>query len=160
MKRTFITALALMGVLVFVNVAVAQTAGEISAPDAQTEAALKDLSAVYGSPVVRVDQAKAVCNQEQYFLNCAEIGKKHNLFDDKREKQVDTILTELKGKVVDDIKQCGSVDCLVGVATSIAKRLNAASPSVASSVDLTPQKVNEKSAIVDAAKTAGFDVEA
>ena len=39
-------------------------------PDGVTEeqmnAAFKDLSVVYGAPVVRLDQAKAICNEEKY----------------------------------------------------------------------------------------------
>src|SRR3989344_9201010 len=125
----------------------------------QMDAALSDLSTLYGSPVTRVDQAKAICNQEQYFVECAQIGQKHGLFPEERAEQVDALLTELKGAVVDELKQCGSTECLVTVATAIARRLSAAHPSLARTVDLTPQKVEEKRTIVEAAKSVGVDIE-
>src|SRR3990167_9229580 len=131
------------------GVAFAQTALPEGVTDAQMNSALKDLSAVYGAPVVRIDQAKAICNDEQYVVNCAEIGKKYDLFSDDRAKQVDTLLTEFKGEVVEKMKQCDSAACLVDVAASIAR-----------AVDLTPQKVNEKRTIVDTAKSLGVDIEA
>ena len=87
------------------------------ATEAQMNAALKDLSAVYGAPVVRADQAKAICNDEKYVVECAEIGKKHDLFSDDRVKQVDTLLTEFKGEAVEKMKQCEDTACLVDVAT-------------------------------------------
>ena len=142
------------------GIAFAQTALPEGVTDAQMNSALKDLSAVYGTPVVRIDQAKAICNDEQYVVNCAEIGKKYDLFSDDRAKQVDTLLTEFKGEVVEKMKQCDSAACLVDVAASIASRLNSGNPSVARAVDLTPQKVNEKRTIVDTAKSLGVDIEA
>src|SRR3989338_8416744 len=140
--------------------AFAQTALPEGVTDAQMNSALKDLSAVYGAPVVRIDQAKAICNDEQYVVNCAEIGKKYDLFSDDRAKQVDTLLTEFKGEVVEKMKQCDSAACLVDVAASIASRLNSGNPSVARAVELTPQKVGEKQTIVEAAKSLGVDIEA
>src|SRR3989338_2639967 len=142
------------------GVAFAQTALPEGVTNAQISSALEDLSAVYGTSVVRVDQAKAICNEEQYIVDCAEIGKKYDLFSDDRAKQVDTLLTEFKGEVVEKMKQCDSAACLVDVAASIASRLNSGNPSVARAVDLTPQKVNEKRTIVDTAKSLGVDIEA
>ena len=142
------------------GVAFAQTALPEGVTNAQISSALEDLSAVYGTSVVRVDQAKAICNEEQYIVDCAEIGKKYDLFSDDRAKQVDTLLTEFKGEVVEKMKQCDSAACLVDVATSIASRLSSGNPSVARAVELTPQKVNEKRAIVDTAKSLGVDTEA
>ncbi|MEK7101549.1 MAG: hypothetical protein AAB882_00140 [Patescibacteria group bacterium] len=142
------------------GVAFAQTALPEGVTDEQMNSALKDLSAVYGASVVRLDQAKAICNEEQYVVDCAEIGKKYDLFSDARTKQVDALLTEFKGEIVEKMKQCENVACLVDVATSIASRLNSGNPSVARAVELTPQKVNEKRAIVDTAKSLGVDIEA
>src|SRR3989344_3945472 len=126
----------------------------------QVDGALEDLSTLYGSPVVRVDQAKAICNQEQYFLDCAEIGKKYNLFDADRAKQVDTLVAELKGDVANRIAECSTVECLVDVASSVARDLTKSNPSVARAVELTSKNVEEKQAIVDAAKEIGVDFEA
>ncbi|MEK7060365.1 MAG: hypothetical protein AAB936_00030, partial [Patescibacteria group bacterium] len=130
------------------------------ATEAQMNAALKDLSAVYGAPVVRADQAKAICNDEKYVVECAEIGKKHDLFSDDRVKQVDTLLTEFKGEAVEKMKQCEDTACLVDVATSIAKRLSSGNSKIAQAVDLTPQKVKEKKTIIETAKSLGVDIEA
>ncbi|HXK31713.1 MAG TPA: hypothetical protein VJZ94_03225, partial [Candidatus Paceibacterota bacterium] len=104
------------------------------------DAALKDLSELYGSPVVRVEQAKAICNQEQYVIECAGIGKKHGLYQGERIKQVDSLLAEIKGKTLESLKACGDVDCLVEVATTLAKQLAEDNPQLARALDLTPQK--------------------
>ena len=97
MKR--ITLLFGVSILLTATAAFAQTLPE-GVTQAQMDAALSDLSALYGSPVVRVDQAKAICNQEQYLVDCAKIGQKHGLFPKERAEQVDTLLTELKGQSV------------------------------------------------------------
>ena len=126
----------------------------------QIDAALTDLSTVYGSPVVRIDQAKAICNQEQYFVECAEIGQKHDLFTEERAEQVDALLDELQGEAINELKQCSDVACLVEAATAIARRLSANNAALARTVELTPAKVGEKKAIVDTAKSLGVDFEA
>ena len=141
-------------------VAFAQTDLPEGVTQAQIEAALEDISALYGSPVVRTDQARAICNEEQYFLACAEIGTEHDLFDADRAEQVDTLVTELKGDVADRIAECSTVECLMDVATSIARDLSRSNPSVARAVELTSQNVEAKQAIVDAAKELGVDFEA
>lgn len=123
----------------------------------QIDGALEDLSALYGSPVVRTDQAKAICNQEEYFLACAEIGQEHELFDDARAEQVDTLVDELKGDVVAKMTQCTDVECLIGVATALAQQLSKSNPAAARAVDLTSQKIDEKSAILATAKEIGVD---
>src|SRR3989338_8079994 len=140
------------------GIAFAQT-GDDGVLQTQIDAALSELSTVYGSTVKRVDQAKAICNQEQYFVDCAEIGKRNNLFSKERVEQVDIILTEIKGKFVDELKQCIDVDCLINVATSIANRLNDENSSVAGKVGLTPQIIKEKRIIIDTAKSIGVDFE-
>src|SRR3989338_10455398 len=98
---TVILTIMLFGVL---GIASAQTALPEEVTEEQLDAALLDLSAVYGAPVVRLDQAKAICNEEQYIVDCATIGKKHDLFSDERTKQVDTLLVEFKGDAVEKLK--------------------------------------------------------
>lgn len=137
------------------GVAYAQMPEDIS--QEQIDAALRDLSEIYGSSVVRTDQARAICNQEQYMIECAEIGKRHSLFADEREEEVDAILDELKGKVVEELKQCGNTECLIEVATKIARDLIAENPSLAREVELTPQLVAEKRAIVETAREVGVN---
>jgi len=116
----FVAGISVMVVFSTVTFAFAQTSSINGASQTQVDAALQDLSEIYGSPVVRVDQAKAICNDEQYFLACAEIGKNNNLFDEARAEQVDALVTELKGDVVNQITQCTNVECLVGVAIESA----------------------------------------
>lgn len=148
-----------IGLFGIAGAALAQVAPLDGATEAQMNAAFEDLSAVYGAPVVRIDQAKAICNEEKYVVNCAEIGKKHDLFSGARAKQVDTLLTEFKGEVVEKMKRCEDAACLVEVAASIAGRLNSGNPSVARAMELTPQKVKEKKTIIDTAKSLGVDIE-
>lgn len=140
----------------------ASVSAQTQLPDvtqAKMDAALQDLSDLYGSPVVRIDQAKAICNQEQYMVECARIGKEHGLFSKERAQQVDTLLSQIKGDMVAKLKQCGSVECLVEVATLLANRLAADNPALARTIDLTPQKVQEKRDIADIAKSAGVSIE-
>ncbi len=158
--RKILAVVGAVGLFGIAGVAFAQTALPEGVTEAQMNAAFKDLSAVYGAPIVRLDQAKAICNEEQYLVDCAQIGKKHDLFSDERTKQVDTLLTEFKGEVVEKMKKCEDVACLVEVATSIARRLSSENPSVARAVELTPQKVGEKRVIVETAKFLGIDIEA
>ena len=158
MRKILVGAWAI-GLFGIAGAALAQVVPLDGATEAQMNAALKDLSAVYGAPVVRIDQAKAICNEEKYVVDCAEIGKKHDLFSDARTKQVDTLLIEFKGEVVERMKRCEDATCLVEVAASIAGRLNSGNPSVARAMELTPQKVKEKKAIVDTAKSLGVNIE-
>lgn len=158
--RRILAAAGIIGALGIASVAFAQTALPEGVTEEQMTSALKDLSAVYGAPVVRLDQAKAICNEEKYITDCAQIGKKHDLFSDERTKQVDTLLNEFKGEAVEKLKQCSDAACLVEVATSIARSLNSGNPSVARAVELTPQKVGEKKTIVETAKSLGVDIEA
>jgi len=125
---------------------------------AQMDAAMSELSKLYGSPVVRVDQAKAICNQEKYLVECAEIGRRNGLFPKERAAQVDALLDTMKGEMVSKLKACDSVECLVDVARSVSQNLSASNPALARTVDLTAQKVEEKKVISDAAKSAGVDI--
>jgi len=123
----------------------------------QVYAAIVDLSEIYGQPVTSVEQAKAICNLEQYLGDCAEIGKRHDLFEANEIKSVDAVLSELKGKLIDDLKNCADETCLVGVASQLAKRLADKAPAVAKELDLTTKKVAEKNEIVKAAKEVGVN---
>src|SRR3989344_5339883 len=125
---------------------------------AQMDAAMRELSSLYGSPVVRTDQAKAICNQEKYLVECAEIGRRNGLFPKERAAKVDALLDNLKGEMVGKLKACDSVECLVDVARSMSQNLSASNPTLARAVDLTAQKVEEKRVISDAAKSAGVDI--
>ena len=125
---------------------------------AQMDAAMSELSKLYGSPVLRTDQAKAICNQEKYLVECAEIGRRNGLFPKERAAKVDVLLDNLKGEMVNKLKACDSVECLVDVARSVSQNLSASNPALARTVDLTVQKVEEKKVISDAAKSAGVDI--
>src|SRR3989344_1800923 len=160
MNRPLTAAAFGVALLLVAATAFAQTALPEGVSQEQIDGALSDLSEVYGSPVVRVDQAKAICNEEQYLEDCAKIGQKHELFSEDRSEQVDAVLVELKGDSIEKLKQCSDVACLVEVASSIAGRLNKEHPAIARAVDLTPQKVNEKRTIVNTAKSLGVDIEA
>ncbi len=148
---------ALAAVLLAVQFASADTLPP-GVSQAQIDAAMSELSKLYGSPVVRVDQAKAICNQEKFIVECAEIGRRNGLFPKERAAQVDALLDSIKGEVVSKLKECSSVECLVDVARSVSQNLSASNPSLARTVDLTPQKVDEKQVISDAAKSAGVDI--
>ena len=99
MKR--ITLLFGVSILLTATAAFAQTLPE-GVTQAQMDAALSDLSALYGSPVVRVDQAKAICNQEQYLVDCAKIGQEH-FASVIQSKETPTDMPELKSSAYDII---------------------------------------------------------
>ena len=160
MNRPLTAAAFGVALLLVAATAFAQTALPEGVSQEQIDGALSDLSEVYGFPVVRVDQAKAICNEEQYLEDCAKIGQKHELFSEDRSEQVDAVLVELKGDSIEKLKQCSDVACLVEVASSIAGRLNKEHPAIARAVELTPQKVGEKRGIVEAAASLGVDIEA
>src|SRR3989344_9196998 len=67
-----------------------------AAEEAQIQAAIKELGSVTGQVVTSEDQAKAICNQEQYLDVCADIGKKHNLYTPEEVKSVNDFLGEVK----------------------------------------------------------------
>src|SRR3990167_10506505 len=112
---------------------------------AQMDAAMRELSSLYGSPVVRTDQAKAICNQEKYLVECAEIGRRNGLFPKERAAKVDALLDNLKGEMVGKLKACDSVECLVDVARSMSQNLSASNPTLARAVDLTARSAEHTS---------------
>ncbi|MEK7096032.1 MAG: hypothetical protein AAB896_01960, partial [Patescibacteria group bacterium] len=126
---------------------------------AQIDSALEDLSDIYGQDVTSHDQAREICNMDKYLTDCAEIGKKHDLFSAERAAQVDTILDEIKGDVADQIKNCQDIECLVGVAEGLAASIARKSPTLASQIDLTPTVVREKKEIVEIAKSFGLTID-
>ncbi len=150
MKRFFIEVILLFGLSA--SLTLAQTS------DSSKHAAFKDLSVLTGVEVLNNEQAKEACNLEKYLVGCAEIGKKHNLFDASEKKQVDVILSEFKGKVLDDLKACINEECLLGVANRIATSLNKKDSSLAKSLDLTSKKIEEKKDIILAAKEIGVNL--
>ena len=125
----------------------------------QIDAALDDLSRVYGEEVTNQEQAREICNTDQYITDCAEIGKEHNLFPPEQIEQVDTILEEIKGSVAEQIKSCQNIECLVSVAEGLASRIAKKDPGLASEIDLTPKIVQEKKQIVEAAKSIGLTID-
>jgi len=129
------------------------------APDATTRftSAFADLAQLTGQQITSKDQAKAFCNQERYMADCAEIGKRHGLYKPEQIKDVDTMLAEIKGQVVEELKRCADAACIVGVAQGVAQRFNQKNPELARTLDLTPQKVQEKKAIIEAAQEIGVD---
>lgn len=125
----------------------------------QIDAALDDLSQVYGQEVSTQEQAKEICNLDKYATDCAEIGKEHDLFSPERIEQVDIILDEIKGQVAEQIKSCQNIECLVGLAEGLATRFARRDPVLASEIGLTPTIVREKKEIVEIAKSAGVTID-
>lgn len=129
------------------------------APTIDNQAVFDDLSKLTGQEVTRVEQAKAICDVEQFITECAEIGKKYNLYTADEQKQVDSVLSELKGKVVEDLKKCSTEECLVNVASQLAKNFASRNPVLGRQLDLTTAKVEEKKIIVETAKEIGITVD-
>ena len=123
----------------------------------QINSAMKELSAATGQPVTTQEQAKAVCDQEKYFESCAGIGKKYGLYKADEVKQVDSLLSELKGRLTEDIKKCNDTQCLINVANQLAKKVTAKDPTLATQLELTPDKLGQKQAFIQAAKEAGVN---
>lgn len=149
---------AVVGIVSILAFAVAAQTAPASS-QGNVEGALKDLSMIYGKEISNVTEAKDVCNNEKYISDCAEIGKKHKLFQANEIKQVDAVLSELKGKVAEDLKNCTTEECLVDVATRLAKNLAQKNSSIAKTLDLTTAKVEEKRVVVDAAKEVGVNIQ-
>src|SRR3989344_1996722 len=126
---------------------------------APSQAVFDDLSKLTGQEVTRLEQAKAICNVEQFITGCAEIGKKHGLYTADEQKQVDSVLSELKGKIVDDLQKCSTEECLVTVASQLARSFSSKNPTLARQLDLTVAKVEEKKIIVETAKEIGITFE-
>ena len=128
-----------------------------AAEEAQIQAAIEDLSSTTGQDITSQVQAQALCNQEQYLDTCADIGKKHELYTPDQVKQVDNFLSEVKGKILNDIKTCSDEECLVRVAGELAQKLQAKNSTLATNFNLTSKIVEEKNSVVQAAKDAGVN---
>ena len=124
----------------------------------QMKSALVDLSAATGEPINSLEDGQKICNQEKYFSECAEVGKKHELYSEGEVKQVDAVLTELKGKVLEDLKNCTDEVCIANVAARVARSIASSNPAVARALDLTTAKVEEKRTIANVAKEIGVTV--
>ncbi|MBI2627221.1 MAG: hypothetical protein HYW77_03180 [Parcubacteria group bacterium] len=144
------TGVLLASVFLLPLIADAQTAN-----DSKVQSAIDDLSSVIGQDITTEDQARALCNQEQYWETCADIGKKHDLYTPEEVKHVNDFLGEVKGKVLNDIKTCPDEECLVKVANELAQKLQAKNPGLAASFDLTAKIIEEKNSVVQAAKEVG-----
>ena len=118
-------------------------------------AALQDLSRLTGQQITSVIQAKEVCNLERFLTDCADIGKKNNLYEPEEIKQVNSILNELKGKIFEDFKNCADENCLLKVANQLAQGLTKNNPELAKQIDLTTKAVENKKEIITAAREAG-----
>ncbi|HEY4504228.1 MAG TPA: hypothetical protein VJI73_00465 [Candidatus Paceibacterota bacterium] len=128
--------------------------------EAQVKAAIEDLSAATGQDITSEDQAKNVCNQDQYMDICADIGKNHDLYTPAEEEQVNDFLAEVRGKILDDIKSCPNEECLIRVANELAKKIQVKNPTLATDFKLTTTFIEEKNSVVQAAKEAGVDFRA
>ena len=126
---------------------------------APSQAVFDDLSKLTGQEITRLEQAKAVCNVEQFITGCAEIGKKYGLYTADEQKQVDSVLSELKGKIVEDLQKCSTEECLIKVADQLARSFSSKNAALARQLDLTVAKVEEKKIIVETAKEIGVTVE-
>src|SRR3989344_4237446 len=142
---------------VFLALAILFSSIASAAEEAQIQAAIKELGSVTGQVITSEDQAKALCNQEQYLDVCADIGKKHNLYTPEEVKSVDDFLGEVKGKILDDIKNCNSEECLIKVAGELAIKIKTKNPTLATDLSLTTKIVAEKQSVVQAAKEAGVN---
>ncbi len=154
-KKLWVVPLVMAGVLLVLAVLFSSLA--MAADEAQVRAAIKDLSSATGQKVTSEEQAKSICNSEQYLDTCAEIGKKYNLYTSDEVKQVDAFLKEVKGKVLEDIKSCPDEECLFRVANELSKNIQAKNPTLATNLSLTTKIVEEKKAIVEAAKEVGVN---
>ena len=162
-KTLFIFAVGLLAFSVFSFFVSAQTTGgsanlPAGVSEDQVKSALSDLSAVTGESLNTLADGEKICNQEKYFSECAEVGKKYKLYSENETKQVDAVLSELKGKVIDDLKNCADETCIANVASRVAKSIAVSNPAVAKALDLTSAKVEEKKVIINAAKEIGVTI--
>ncbi|MDP3792303.1 MAG: hypothetical protein Q8Q89_01095 [bacterium] len=128
-----------------------------TADDPNIQSAIQELEAIVGQDITTEDQAIEVCNQEEYWNSCAEIGKKYDLYTSEEAAQVDDFLNEVKGKILDDIKSCRDEECLIRVANELAEKIKVKNPTLATNFKLTPTLIEEKNSVLQAAKEAGVD---
>src|SRR3989344_5525730 len=142
---------------VFVSTqAYAAEEGVTPAPEV-IEAALQDLSASTGQEITTKEQAAVLCDSEKYFSTCADIGKKHDLYQPEELKQVDAFVSEIRGSIASQLQSCQTTECLIGVANELANKLNTKKNStLAADLELTTKFVKRKQAVVTAAKELGI----
>ncbi|TSC74691.1 MAG: hypothetical protein G01um101444_214 [Parcubacteria group bacterium Gr01-1014_44] len=129
----------------------------LAAEEGQIQDAIKDLSATTGQDISSEEQARTFCNQEQYLDVCADIGKKHALYEAEELKHVNDFLSEVKGTILADIKSCADEECLIRVAGELAQKIKTKNPALAADFKLTATVVAEKQGVVQAAKEAGVN---
>src|SRR3989344_7303340 len=110
----------LASAFLFYFIAQAQTDAD---HEAQVKAAIEDLSSTTGQTISSEEEAKNLCNLEQYLDVCADVGKEHDLYTPEEERHVDDFLTEIKGKILEDIKSCPDDECLIRVANELAAKI-------------------------------------
>ncbi|MBI2677121.1 MAG: hypothetical protein HYX21_04230 [Candidatus Yanofskybacteria bacterium] len=128
-------------------------------PPEVVKAALEDLSTATGQKITTNEQAAVLCDEEKYFTTCADIGKKHDLYEPEELKQVDAFVSEIKGNIASQLQSCQTTECLINVANELAQKVNAKSQSIAASLDLTPKIVQQKQAVITAAREIGVSYE-
>ncbi|OGZ70213.1 MAG: hypothetical protein A2904_00625 [Candidatus Staskawiczbacteria bacterium RIFCSPLOWO2_01_FULL_33_9] len=149
--------------LVFFSFTFAQTTSSDSqetATEEQITLALNDLSDIYGKPVENVKKAREICNSEQFIVRCAEIGKLHNLYKKEKLSQVNTILEQIKGEISAKLSQCTTAECFLDVAKQLSQKILEKNPQLATQLDLTVKKVEEKREVIEAAKEIGVELKA
>lgn len=122
-------------------------------------AAIKEIGDKIGVNITSENQAREICSQERYLTLCAEIGKKHSLYNDDKVKDVDAVLEQLKGQVVEDLKNCATTECFVNVADKISKQIAVQKPELAAKIELTQEKIQAKKEIVNTARELGVNID-
>ncbi len=154
----FLVTVLLGSAFLFALTAMAQT-DSVATQNNETKItlALQDLGVIYGEPVETVVEAKKICDLEKFLSDCAEIGKRYVLFSPEEEKKVDAVLESIKTSVVNDLKQCATDQCLIGVAKKLSAEISRKNPTLAIQLDLTTKKVAEIEKITTASKDVGID---
>ncbi|TSC67838.1 MAG: hypothetical protein G01um101472_295, partial [Parcubacteria group bacterium Gr01-1014_72] len=127
--------------------------------EADITAAIADVGRLVGKTISSSEEAKALCDTERFITECAEIGKRHHLFNADEIKHVDSVLSELSGSTAEALKRCTTTACLVEVANDLAKRITEKDPSAARALDLTPKSVSQKKRLIEAAQEIGVEIE-
>src|SRR3989344_7039732 len=130
-----------------------------TASQSQIDTALQDLSSATGEKVTSVAEARQICDQEKYISSCAEVGKRNDLYSSEEIKKVDVVLDALKGEIASKLQSCADTECLVNVANELSQKIAPKNQKIASELSLTPAAVQEKRAIVTAAKEAGVKID-
>ena len=130
-----------------------------TASQSQIDTALQDLSSATGEKVTSVAEARQICDQEKYISSCAEVGKRNDLYSSEEIKKVDVVLDALKGEIASKLQSCADTECLVNVANELSQKIAPKNKKIASELSLTPAAVQEKRAIVTAAKEAGVKID-